>query len=191
MEPCLAGRQRSPTRAGKGIQTTMGEGAGLQEAWASKWEWRWKGAKWDRSDRECMYQVPQETRQEDGGRNVWKRKGWRSQKLRKGRGNEEKYLLHLRRGHWPLEDSQLDKALLLFPNSPYRNMDKKYFPSAPDETNWDMPYSKSYWSKVNTGTKTNGPELPTSAFKVARRMWLQDGKGQELKSVWNWVWCIH
>jgi len=65
-------------------------------------------------------------------------------KLRKERGNEEKYLFHLRRRRWPLEGFQLDKALLLFPNSPYRNVDKKKFPPAPDETNWDVPYNKSY-----------------------------------------------
>lgn len=97
-------------------------------------------------------------------------------------------------------DSHPDKASLQFSNSPYKNVDENNFPPAPDETNWNVPYDKSYWSRVSTGTRTNGSEVAMNAFKVEARGAVLEQQGVEdliqcemeldafIKGV---MWCDH
>lgn len=76
-------------------------------------------------------------------------------------------------------DSQPDKASLQFSNALYKIVDENNFPPAPDETNWNILYDKSYWSRVSTGTRTNGSEEAMNAFKVEARGAVLEQQGAE------------
>lgn len=111
IEQCLAGRQRSLTWAGKGTQTAMGEGASLQEAWAPKWEWRWKGAKW-RQKWQGM-QVPGATGDKTGR---WWEKCMKEKSMEESKIEERKR--ELRKVLTPLEEGALTPGRLPVRQSP-------------------------------------------------------------------------
>lgn len=161
MEQCLARRQGNPNEAGEGTWTDAGKGTSLQEAWVSKR--CWKGSKMGKEvteDASARCHGKQNRRPvgetcdrgKGGGRKNWEKEGVTKKSTYSTWGGGT--------GPWKtLGLEKLDKSLLLFSNSPKRNVDKKNFPAVPDKTNWDMPYNTSYWSQVSIVTRTNGSEL--------------------------------